>query len=438
MEFYSIGLMSGTSMDGIDAALMKTDGVSVIEPIEFVSSHYDPEVKTLLKATEFAIRQHDGSTSFTQERFVDNIKKYLQTSLQLSIDEAVLTLKKLSHYLQSDITYEAVVQLSTRLHGDVVEQLLAQTKLEPKKIDVIGYHGQTLFHSPEKGISLQIGDGQALANRLGIAVVNDFRIDDIKAGGQGAPLAPMYHQALAVRDKKYPIAVLNCGGIANVTFIWGDSENDLVGFDTGPGNGLIDRYIKMKTKGEETMDEDGRYGSKGIVNPDVLKALYAKAIHLKSGKNYLELKPPKSLDINDLILIPELDTLSLEDACATLEAFTAQTIAESLHYFDQTKWPHLWVLAGGGWHNPVIRGVLEKQIKTLIKDAVVEMAEDAGWNSQFMEAEIFAYLAVRRLLGLPISVPATTGVSKPLSGGHLYIPSQGASEAVAGLLAHQQ
>lgn len=436
MELNSIGLMSGTSMDGIDAALVKTDGQALIEPVEYVSLDYDPETKILLKATEFAVRRYEGNLYEVKNNFLSAVREYLKAGLNLSNEEVDDTAAALARYLQQydstikSITYDAIVQHSTRMHGNVVEALLKKRHMGAKEIDVIGYHGQTLYHAPQKRITVQVGDGQALADRTGIAVVNDFRSNDIEAGGQGAPLAPIYHQALAIRDNKFPMAVVNCGGIANVTFILGAGELDLMGFDTGPGNGLLDRYIRAKTQGKETMDRDGLHGLLGEVNENVLQLLYKNALVLKNGEHYLDLKPPKSLDINDMLLIPELDSLSLEDACATLAAFTADTIVDSLKFISMHQWPSYWVLAGGGWHNPNIRLGLETRLGEKLKELHVETADEAGWNSQFMEAEIFAYLAIRSLKGLPLTVPTTTGAPFALSGGHLSIPESGTTDAV--------
>ena len=323
--------------------------------------------------------------------------------------------------------------LITKLNLIFFKQLLKNTELTANKIDVIGYHGQTLFHQPSAKITIQVGNGQQLATATDITVVNDFRTRDIEAGGQGAPFAPLYHQALAIRDDMVPVAIVNCGGIANVTFISGKSTSNVVGFDTGPGNGLIDRYIKRQTQGKEQMDTNGLYGSLGTVDEAVLKLLYEKSV-FSQGKNFFLLPPPKSLDIGDLNLIPELDSLSLENACATLEAFTADTIANSTKFFHHQV-PQYWILAGGGWHNPVIRHQLRMRLrKKLGENIIIKTADEVGWQSSALEAQIFAYLAVRRLYNLPISVPGTTGVPMPLSGGNIYLSPSGPTKVVAKLL----
>lgn len=391
----SIGLMSGTSMDGIEAALLETDGSPhFLKALGHVSLAYTPEFRILLKSLEHAVKKCEGN--------LEKAKNY---------------------YTDSEMSFDEVIEHSTKLHAIAVKNLLHATKIKASQIDVIGYHGQTLFHNPAKKNSIIVGNGQALANDLGIKVVNDFRSRDIAAGGQGAPFAPLYHYALAVRDNQLPIAVVNCGGISNISLILDKNEENVIGFDTGPGNALIDRLVRQRTQGKENMDTDGQYGKRGRVDNSILRLLFEKAI-IKSEKNYLLQPPPKSLDYNDMTLIPELDNLSLEDACATLEAFTAETIVNSLDLVHcPLSIPKLWVLAGGGWSNPVILHMLKDRLQLKFgADLKVLTADEMGWSSQAMEAQIFAYFAVRSLQSKPLSVPGTTGVLAPMSGGTLYIP----------------
>lgn len=370
MILKSIGLMSGTSMDGIDAVLMETDGKKIIQSKVTASISYDDEFKLKLREAELAVR---------------NAKKNV-ASLE-------------------------IINKSTELHAEVVKELLEKAKLLPKDIDVIGYHGQTLYHNPAEGITIQIGDGQLLADLTGIKVVNDFRSDDIRNGGQGAPLAPLYHQALALRDSYFPVVVVNCGGISNITIINGDSEGQVMGFDTGPGNVLIDRYIRAKTNNQEFMDLDGKYGSKGVVDQEILDKM------IDIMQPYLGSRAPKSLDAGEFYLIEELDSLSVYDGCATLEALTARCIADNL----DINVPKKWILAGGGWNNPVILKFLKKYLNEKIGAVDVNFASEIGWDSVYMEAEIFAYLAVRSLNGLSITIPNVTGARVASYGGSLYI-----------------
>lgn len=379
----AIGLMSGTSMDGIDAALIRTDGEAVIEEIESISMDYDDATKKALKKTEGKIRD--------------------QT-------------KKLGPDFRHDDIYESATLLSTSLHIQAVEKLLAKSGHKTKDIDVIGYHGQTMYHNPEAKISIILGDGALMAKTLGITTVNDFRSNDIAHGGKGAPFAPIYHLALAKRDHKIPVAVINCGGIANITLISSDDPEEMVAFDIGPGNGLIDKLVRERTNGIEYMDADGKYGAKGKVHFDVLEILYDEAI-IKNGSNFFSQLPPKSLDIGDMILPKAIEALSIEDACRTLEAFTADSIVKSLDLISAST-PKNWILAGGGWSNPVI--LHELQTRLSHKGITAITADEASWNSKALEAQIFAYLAVRTLHELPLSFPGTTGAPKSLTGGVVY------------------
>ncbi len=436
----SIGLMSGTSMDGIDCALLETDGsANLLRDLGHISISYDVPTKILLKAAEHAVRCCMGNMAQAKSAYVQALKDYLSNELKISpyqIDNEISALAQYLHQVTNTdylITFDKVVQHSTQLHAKAVKKLLQETAYQPKQIDVVGYHGQALLHRPNQGISIIVGEGAPLAEKVGITVVNDFRRCDIACGGQGAPFAPLYHHALALRDQLIPVAVVNCGGIANITIICNSNEFDCLGFDTGPGNGLIDRLVRQRTHGKECHDDNGQYGIKGEVNNQVLQALYQKAL-IKDGQNYFSIKPPKSLDIGDMVLIPEIDALSLADACATLEAFTADTIVDSLDFLHN-EIPRCFILAGGGWHNPVIRSELEHKLTNKLgKGIQILTADEAGWNSQAMEAQIFAYLAVRSLQNKPLSIPSTTRVPEPLSGGHAYVPSNGATKTVQELL----
>lgn len=426
-----IGLMSGTSMDGIDAALLETDGETNIIELGHVSVPYAKAVKILLKALERAIKrgQHDFEQSLTE---------YLGEELHITPNDTQAEIDRLTLFLgkPKKITMQAVIHLSTTLHAHAVFKLLQNTNQTAQAIDVIGYHGQTMYHNPSEKKTVQIGDGALLAQLTNITVVNDFRSHDMQQGGQGAPFTPLYHQALAIRDEKIPLAVVNCGGIANITLIKGQRLEDLAGFDTGPGNGLVDALVRERTNAKEFMDTDGQYGLKGKVVQKVLQALFEKAINIK-GINYFMLPPPKSLDIRDMVLIQELQSLSLQDACATLEAFTAEMIVKSIDLLQlpPNTTPRHWVLAGGGWNNPVILQELERRLcKRIHNNPIIKTAHEVGWNSQALEAQTFAYFAVRSLKKLPLSVPATTGVVEPSTGGRTYFPPGGPSAKVGSLI----
>jgi anhydro-N-acetylmuramic acid kinase len=411
-RFLSIGTMSGTSMDGVDVALIETDGFYDIREIANISFDYPLEFKLHLKAAEYLVRQRLGDMQGIEKVLVkDFLKDYLKNFLQMTAEKIAEKTPQIP-----PINFQDIIHQLTVYHQQAIQLLLEKIKEKKLNIDVIGFHGQTLYHQPHRKITIQVGDGAWLARTLNIKVVHDFRSRDVSMGGQGAPFAPLYHQALAVRDKVYPVGVINCGGIANISLIQGPHPADLLGFDTGPGNGLIDLWVKRHTHFKEVMDIDGQYGFQGKVNEIVLQKLHEKSI-LINHKNYFEMPFPKSLDINDLKLIPALETLSFEDACRTLEAFTADTIVSSIERLSKTK-PPLLVLAGGGWYNPVIKAEFEARVHQRLGESVQVKTVDAiGWNSQAMEAQIFAYLAVRNLLNEPISFPETTGVPVPLCGG---------------------
>lgn len=369
--YLTIGLMSGTSMDGIDAALLETNGEAFVKSHGSIFLPYDPKFQRELKYCEQIVRQGKACP--------------------------ITTIKK-----------------STELHIQAVKQLLEMNSLMASDIKVIGYHGQTLYHSPQNKITIQVGNAAQLAEQCGIDVIYDFRKNDIEHGGQGAPFAPLYHQALALRDKLIPCLVLNCGGISNVTYI---TETSVIAFDIGPGNGLLDEFIKLKTNHQYQMDKDGEFSQQGQVREKYIKILYEQSCQ----KNFYQKSPPKSLDINDLQLPEKIMELSLEDGAATLAYFTALCIYNacasgdtSLFQVRNSPEDLVWILAGGGWKNPTITHWL----KTLLTNpGNVHLAKELGWDGDGLEAEIFAYLAIRSLKSLPLSLPSTTGVLKACTGG---------------------
>jgi anhydro-N-acetylmuramic acid kinase len=269
-------------------------------------------------------------------------------------------------------------------------------------IDVIGFHGQTVLHRPEQRLTVQLGDGPLLAQLTTRPVVYDLRAADVAAGGQGAPLVPVYHRALAARIEDRPVAVVNIGGVANVTWIGGDGR--LIAFDTGPGNAMIDDVIRKRTGAD--FDAGGVIAAKGRVHEDYVTQ------YLRHS--YFAAPSPKSLDRN-AFATELVDGLDMEDAVATLTAFTAAAIARAREHFPQE--PQLWVVCGGGRRNRS----LMRMIAGLVEHAVVP-AEVAGLDGDALEAEAWAYLAVRSLKGLPITFPGTTGVPAPMTGGLLAEP----------------
>lgn len=417
----SIGLMSGTSMDGIDASLLETDGAADLHEVVCCSYEYSDNTKILLKAAEFAISFANGDLDLANEVYLDKLQEYLCVDLLLSVEGIEKKVNDLQDYLykeygsQFSLSLAGIISLSTLLHANVVRSLLAKSCKSSPEIQVIGYHGQTMYHNPFRKVSIQVGDGNLLSNLTKIKVVTNFRDNDMHFGGQGAPFAPLYHQALAVRDNKLPVIVVNCGGIANISVITGSATDEVLGFDTGPGNGLLDAFIRKRTHGSESLDMNGQYGLLGNVCEDVMLALFAKSA-LVDGENFYTKLAPKSLDIRDLYLISELDALSLEDGAATLAAFTAESIVQSLKQLKQI--PIDWVLAGGGFNNPVILRELKSRLhRNFSQDFNFANASELGWNSKSIEAQMVAYLAVRSVQGMPLSLPSITGVAYPVTGG---------------------
>jgi anhydro-N-acetylmuramic acid kinase len=296
---------------------------------------------------------------------------------------------------------DAAERVLTEAHADLVAHLLAQAQLEPSDVDYIGFHGQTVLHRADEHWTWQIGDGAELARATGIAVVNDFRSADVAAGGQGAPFVPLYHLVLA-RSQKRPLVVVNIGGVANVTYVGADDE--LLAFDTGPGNAALDDWVFAHTG--ERYDVDGKLARAGMIDEKRLAAMLDNPL--------FNVPPPKSLDRFDFPMTA-VEGLSGPDGAATLTAFTAAAIARAREHLPND--PVTWIICGGGRHNPVMMDELRHRLK-----GDVRSAEDVGWRGDFIEAEAFAYLAVRSVMGLPLSLPSTTGVLYPTTGGRLHRP----------------
>lgn len=363
-KMLAIGLMSGTSLDGIDAALIETDGAGHIRPIAFRSDPYSVQARDQLReAAALAL-------SFERPR----------PSPKIVEAEAVLTNR----------------------HILAVRQLLVSAGMEAEQIDVIGFHGQTIAHRPDRGWTWQIGDGAAMAKALGIPVVNDLRSADVAAGGQGAPLLPIYHRALTA-GMASPVVVLNLGGVGNITWL-GERESDLIAFDTGPANGLIDDWMLAETG--SPYDGNGAFAARGTIDRTVLDAMLDNA--------WFDAPPPKSLDRADFTIQPARG-LAAADGAATLTAFTAETVALALRHVPET--PKRLIVAGGGRHNPTLMKMI-----SAATGITAEKIEALGWNGDATEAEGFAYMAVRALRGEPISFPGTTGAPKPMTGGVVNEP----------------
>lgn len=354
-----VGLMSGTSMDGIDAAYVETDGEGQLSLGPFLATSYDSDFRSALS------------------RFVASAPERKATAEESELERRL-----------------------TELHGEAVVRLLAQMGKTLEDIDLVGFHGQTIWHRPAQRATWQMGDGHQLARMLGKPVVFDFRSADVEAGGQGAPLAPVFHAALA-RDQRFPLAVVNIGGVANITWIGGPT--DLLAFDTGPGNGLIDDWVQLRGF---AMDENGVLASRGKPRMDIVDTFLANP--------FLDASPPKSLDRYDFALQP-VQALELEDGAATLTEVTAACIHCALSHCPAL--PMRLLVTGGGRHNPAIMEALARRT-----GIAVQSVDDLQWDGDAIEAQAFAYMAARSVRGLPISFPGTTGVPWPQTGGRLAEP----------------
>ncbi|MDA0230569.1 MAG: anhydro-N-acetylmuramic acid kinase [Proteobacteria bacterium] len=354
---YALGLMSGTSLDGIDAALIRTDGEQVFDFGPWLTVPYDASLSQALR------------------RLIEG---------------------------KSDEAGEVEAAL-TEAHAAAAKSLMAEAGYGAGKIRVVGFHGHTIWHDPSHGVTRQLGDGALLARRLAIDVVNDFRTADVAAGGQGAPLVPLYHRALARTTKTalaLPVAILNLGGVANIT--WIGKDNALRAFDTGPGCALIDDWLFSRTGAP--FDRDGALAARGRVDEAALKILL--------GDRYFSAPPPKSLDRNAFDCAA-LSSLSDADGAATLVAFTAQAVALGLDLCPAKA--RRLLVTGGGRHNACLLAALSERT-----EIAVESVERVGWRGDALEAEAFAYLAVRSLNGAFLSLPETTGVRQAQSGGVLH------------------
>jgi anhydro-N-acetylmuramic acid kinase len=358
-----IGLMSGTSLDGVDAALLRTDGVSYLswDDNGFVSIPYNDQRRA-------DIRSIFGGSNAPAARISG---------------------------IADDLTAD---------HAAAIAALLEQTGLSASDIDLIGFHGQTIDHKPDQGFTTQIGNASMLARRFCVPVVSDFRSRDVANGGQGAPLIPLYHEALVRSAKvKTPVAVLNLGGVGNITYV-GAYENDLLAFDTGPANALIDDAVLRATG--DRFDTDGQLAKSGKVHQAIVDQWL--------NHPYFHAPAPKSLDRNAFDVSAAL-SLPLPDRIATITAFTVQSVALALQLCP-ARVNELYV-CGGGRHNAAIMDGIAAaaNLKAISVDAL-------GWQGDALEAQGFAYLAVRSRLHLPLSLPTTTGVREPLTGGAVTIP----------------
>ena len=358
--YTALGLMSGTSMDGVDASIIKTDGKSYYKAILDDYLEYPSSIYNNLTALRDKIRSSK------------DLKRYQK---QINSIEKKITI----------------------FHGELVNKIIKKNKVN---IDFIGFHGQTIFHNAEEKVTKQIGDGKLLSKLTKKNVVYDFRKNDLKNGGEGAPLTPIFHQMLEGKFNIKPVSFFNIGGILNRTTI--RNNGVLNAKDEGPGMCLIDKWIRTNSK--KKYDVSGYIAKSGKVNKKVLNKYWDNFQTFILDK--------KSFDISDFD-ISFIKGLSLEDGAATLTSYTANLI---INYFkvnkiliDSSK--EKMILCGGGRKNKF----LVDRVKSFNKD--VKLIDDYGLDGDFVESQAFAYLAIRSYLRLPISFPETTGCKKPSTGG---------------------
>lgn len=367
-----LGFMTGTSLDGVDMAVLETDGEA--------SLRFGP---------------------WTETPMTSSVRRVLEDAIKAALNwprgEA-----------EPEI-FNAARRMLVDYHMEAATVFLRDNGLRFADFDALGVHGQTVLHErPKAGIvgrTVQLFDGQAFADATGVTVVSDFRTADVAAGGEGAPLAPVYHRALVQSaGLDLPLVIVNLGGVANITLI---TEDGLVALDTGPANGLMDQWMRQHGRGD--FDHEGRIAASGRVHEDIVAGYMTH--------DYFKASAPKSLDRYDFTL-QAISGLGFEDGLATLSAFTLASLIAGIDRVGPR--PKTVILAGGGRHNKH----LVSQITSALAPAKVLLAEDLNWRGGAIEAEAFAYMAARTLKGLPISFPGTTGVKAPLCGGLVSRPAQ--------------
>ena len=351
----AVGVMSGTSMDGVDVALIRSDGETRVEAGPGATFPYPPGLASALREV------------------VANPKEAEQPQPELEREV-------------------------TDAHVAAVKAFLARLGLAGADVAVVGLHGQTILHRPRQRLTRQLMNGARAAKALCIDVVCDFRAADVAVGGEGAPLAPVYHAAITAGLER-PLIVLNLGGVGNVTYLGDDGA--IVAFDTGPANALIDDFCLRRLG--KPFDADGALAASGRIEMKMLDKLMSDP--------YFDRPPPKSLDRNHFAaLAASVEALNDADGAATLSAFTVEATARALEHLP--KAPRRWLIAGGGRRNSFLMSSLAEKLRVK-----VEPIEAIGFDGDALEAECFAYLALRSLKGLPLSFPTTTGAPSPLAGG---------------------
>ena len=361
----AIGLMSGTSCDGIDASIVESNGEDILN---LIGDHFFPyEEKSRIK--------------------IRKLKEKIDKVLDLENNKSEI----------ADLEKEITI-----LHFKAINLILEKLKINKSKIDLVGLHGHTIFHSFHERKTKQLGDGKVLSKLTGLNIIYNFRENDLKNGGQGAPLVPIFHKLLQKKLKlKVPIVFINIGGISNLTYL--DENDEMISFDSGPGNFLIDKLLQLKSKDKIQFDESGKIAFKGKVDRNILDSYLSDP--------YYDLLPPKSLDVNDFTLCP-VRALSIENSIATLSELTVQTIVNSLNFFPSN--PKQIILCGGGRKNKYFYEQIKKK-----SNVTTLNIDDYKISGDFIESQAFAYLAIRSFFKKPITFTKTTGVLKPITGGKL-------------------
>ena len=368
-NYYSLGLMSGTSGDGVDASLINSDG----------SSNYKVEIN----------KYFEYENNFSKK--IHSLKDKINSAADLE-----------THFKE----IKALEKELTIFHSKVVMDIVKSIK---KKIDFVGFHGQTIFHDPTKKISKQIGDGKLLSQLTQTTVVYNFRQNDIQNGGEGAPLAPIFHNVLVKQNKiELPVCILNIGGISNVTIIDDCEQNNLTSRDLGPGNCLIDAWVRKNKKGN--FDKDGAYAAMGKTN-DLMLNQALDNFDNRPDQNRLSFDT-KDFDINFL------RGVSFEDGAATLTDLSGRIIGAGLFSLLSDVRNKLFkvLVSGGGRKNKTL---IQRIKSRTLKNLVIQPIDDYGIDGDYVESQAFAFLAIRRFLELPISFPDTTGCKSPVTGGEI-------------------
>ena len=368
-NYYSLGLMSGTSGDGVDASLINSDG----------SSNYKVEIN----------KYFEYENNFSQK--IHSLKDKINTVTDLETYSTDLKV------LEKELTI---------FHSKVVMDIVKNTKI---KIDFVGFHGQTIFHDPSNKISKQIGDGKLLSQLTQATVVYDFRQKDIQNGGEGAPLTPIFHNILVKQNEiELPVCILNIGGISNVTIIEDFEQNNLKSRDLGPGNCLIDAWVRKNKKGN--FDENGAYAAMGKSN-DLMLNQALDNFDNRPYKNKLSFDT-KDFDINFL------RGVSFEDGAATLTDLSGTIIADGLLSLLNNKINKSYkvLVSGGGRKN---KSLIQNINSRISNNLIIESIDDFGVDGDYVESQAFAFLAIRSFLKLPISFPDTTGCKSPTTGGEV-------------------